>query len=456
MTTDDRPDRTLVSAVEERLATPTAKGLADAVAATVRSGELRPGDRLPPIRTVARELQLSPTTVSSAWRTLAQAGILRTDGRRGTRVGEPSAPRPDRYGQVPHAEEGIDLDLSTGVPDAALLPSLSAALRSLPDAEVPRTYLDDPVLPALREVVARDWPYETEHLLVIDGAMDGIDLVARTRLRLGDRVAVEDPCFPPLVDLLTSIGVTVVGIPVDEEGMDARVLAEQAAQGLAAVLLQPRAQNPTGVVLSADRSRALAEVCEQADALVVEDDSVGAISVADPVSLGTHVPERVVHVRSYSKSHGPDLRVAALTAPDHLVGQLLARRQLAQGWTSRLLQRVLLDLLTRTESIAAVARARDEYASRRRSLVAALADHGINCPGRDGLNLWVPVADETAALVHLAGHGIGVAPGSPFAVRPSDQPHVRLTAGLLREDPERVAGLVAAAAVARPWSPRLR
>lgn len=449
-------ERAVLSAVEERLDSVSAKGLADAVSAAARAGAIAPGDRLPPIRTVARELALSPTTVSAAWRDLARAGIIRTEGRRGTRVNAPAMPSPERYGRVLTAHEGIEQDLSTGVPDPALLPSLTAALAALPGAAVPRTYLDDPVLPELREVIATDWPYRAEHLAVVDGAMDGIELVARTALRFGDRVAVENPCFPPLVDLLTSLGVTVVGIPVDEEGMDAGALAEVAKGELAAVLLQPRAQNPTGVCLSSARAEELAAVCERADLLVVEDDSVGAISLTEPVSLGALVPDRTVHVRSYSKSHGPDLRIAALSAPHALVGELLARRQLAQGWTSRLLQRVLLDLLTRKESVAAVAAARTEYARRREALVAGLARRGITCPGTDGINVWVPVGDETAALVHLAGLGIGVAPGSPFAVGRPEVPHVRVTAGLVREGHDELAEALAQAALARSWSGRHR
>jgi len=151
-------------------------------------------------------------------------------------------------------------------------------------------------------------------------------------------------------------------------------------------------------------------------------------------------------VRSFAKSHGPDLRLAALSAPDELAARITMLRQLGQGWSSRLLQRVLLALLTDSSAIGAVARARDAYAERRAQLVDALAAEGIAVGGTDGINIWVPVGDETATVVRLASRGIGVAPGAPFAVLPGQPPHIRVTAGLLATDQAAVASAIADAA----------
>ena len=229
--------REVISAVEERLTDPSSRSLADAVAAVVRDGVLVEGDALPPIRAVAKELLISPTTVSSAWRILLRAGVIRTQGRRGTIVGAPSRPRSKRYAAVLAGDDGL-WDLSTGVPDAELLPPLGAALASLPTSATARSYLDDPVLPELREAVLADWPYAPDVLTIVDGAMDAIDLVVRTALRLGEQVAVENPCFPPLVDVLESVGVQVVGVPLDDAGMDPEALATAIKGGVTAVVLQ--------------------------------------------------------------------------------------------------------------------------------------------------------------------------------------------------------------------------
>jgi DNA-binding transcriptional MocR family regulator len=452
--------RALISEIESRLPEPTAKGLATAVSRTIRDGALRPGDRLPPIRRVAHELALSPTTVSAAWSVLARAGTIRTLGRRGTVVADTSGPRDGRYRQAVHPtlqhQTPFVLDLSTGVPDESLLPGLGPALRAVTSAGSPHSYLDDPVLPELHEVLVGSWPYEPPALAVVDGALDALDLVIRTTLTYGDRVVVEHPTFPPLLDLLEAAGAEVVGVPLDDQGMLPADLKEALAVPARAVLWQPRAHNPTGVSTSPERVRELADVLSTTDTLVIEDDSASAISTSPDVTLGTALPGQTVHIRSWSKSHGPDLRLAAMSGPEDLLAEVRWLRQLGQGWSSRLLQRVLLHLLTDPASQETVAKAQREYARRREGFVDRLADAGLTISCADGLNAWVPVYDEAAALVRLAAQGIGVAPGAPFAVLAEPQGHVRVTVGLIRDHLDDVAAQVAAAARTTAWGGRGR
>jgi DNA-binding transcriptional MocR family regulator len=448
--------KAVLSAIEQHLDEPSAHGLAQAVAAVIREGGLSAGDRLPPIRTVASELALSPTTVSAAWGRLARAGAVRTDGRRGTTVTDQSRPSASRYQQAFERPAALALDLSTGVPDAGLLPSLTRALASLTTAGTPGSYLDEPVLPELAEVLIAQWPYAVQRLAVVDGAMDGMELVARTALRFGDRVVVEHPCFPPMVDLLESVGAQVVPVRVDAEGLETDGLREALSAPVAAVFLQPRAQNPTGVSLTERRAGALAELLDGTATLVVEDDSAGAALGGETVSLGRWRPEHTAYIRSFSKSHGPDLRLAALSAPADLLRALEARRQVGQGWSSRLLQRILLSLLTDPAAVEEVEQAAREYARRRAVLVDALAEHGVDVDGTEGINVWVPVQDETAAVVRLASAGIGVTPGSPFTLLPGDRDHVRVTVGLAREGHAELAAQIAAAARTPGWRPGVR
>ena len=449
--------RELISHLEQRLTEPTARGLSQAVGAAIRDGVLVPGTKLPPIRTVAAQLTLSPTTVSAGWALLARSGSVRTDGRRGTRVVDASLPAASRYRSALERQAEMRLDLSTGVPDADLLPNLRAALEHLTTAGTPGSYLDEPVLPELVAVLRQDWPCVVADLTVVDGAMDGLDLVARTALRFGDRVVVEQPTFPPLVDLLESVGLVLVPVGMDTEGMTPEGLRDALASPVVAVFLQPRAHNPTGVTLSERRARELAALLAGRTTLVVEDDSAAGIALTPPLSLGRWIPDQTVHVRSFSKSHGPDLRLAAMSGPPDVMAAVESRRHVGQGWSSRLLQRILLSLLTDPEAIAAVAGARDEYARRRGALVHALARHDVVAGGTDGLNIWVPVHDEAAAMVRLASEGIGVAPGKAFTVRPTGQDHVRVTAGLVPvARAGDVARVLAAAARTTAWRPRTR
>ena len=445
-----------MSAIEERLEAPSARGLAHAVSRAVRDGALAPGAKLPPIRALAAQLGLSPTTVSAGWALLAHSGAIHTDGRRGTTVAGLQDPSPGRYRRALQRQLGFALDLSTGTPDPALLPNLGRALSELTTAGIPGSYLDDPVLPELLEVLLAQWPYPPAELMVVDGAMDGLDLVSRGLLRFGDCVVVEHPCFPPLLDLLESIGVEVSGVPVDEAGLCLEPLADALHGPIAAVFLQPRAQNPTGASMTEQRARDLAPILAQAGVPVVEDDSAGAVAASAPISLGQWIPDQVIHIRSFSKSHGPDLRLAAMSGPSDLLREIIHHRQLGQGWSSRLLQRALLSLLTEPTTVADVDRARDECTRRRDALVAALASCGVQVASGDGLNLWVPVNDESAAIVRLASQGVGVTPGSPFDVLPGGGDHVRVTVGLVADGHEELAQILAAAANTTSWGSRAR
>lgn len=429
---------------------PTARGLAGAVSRAIGAGVLTPGMKLPPIRQVARDLGLSPTTVSAAWHLLGRSGAIRTDGRRGTVIAEARATGPRRYRRALSRRTAFALDLSTGVPDPALLPDLSPALRRL-HATAPGSYLDDPVVPELETVLRERWPSDPERLTIVDGAMDALDRVASQLLRLGDRAVVEDPCFPPLLDLLDALGVQILGVPLDASGPVPERLAAQLEHQPVAVFLQPRAQNPTGVSWTPERLAELAAVLAAAPStVVVEDDSAGDIAYTECLSLGSALPDRTVHIRSFSKSHGPDLRLAAVAGPASILDCLLERRLLGQGWTSRLLQHLLLDLLTDEATVAGVSRAREEYARRRRLVTEPLRADGVGVDGTDGINLWLPVADEQAALLGLAADGIGAASGAAFTLG-AGPPRLRVTVGLVARAHAEVARCLALAAGAGGW-----
>lgn len=450
--------RAIISALEERLDSPTAKGLAQAVSRAIRDGSLSPGDQLPPIRRVAAELMVSPTTVSAAWQLLSRSGTIRSDGRRGTTIAPVGRAGGERYTRALRHESDVTLDLSTGIPDADLLPDLGPVLAGFTGSPTPGSYLDDPVLDELRTALLARWPYAVEDVLVVDGAMDALDLITRTLLRPGDLVVVETPGFPPMLDLLEDRGVEVAGVPLDETGLRLDDVASVLERRPAAIFLQPRGQNPTGVSMSPTRARRLAGLLRASSCFVVEDDSGGDIATSMPISLGAWIPDQVLHVRSFSKSHGPDLRLAAVSGPAELLAPVRHARALGQGWTSRLLQRALAGLLTDPAAGGLVDRARGEYARRRSLVVDRLAEHGIEVPGTDGLNIWVPVRDEAAAVLRLASQGIAVTPGSPFAVTgaASVEGHIRVTTGLIRADHATIADRIAEASRTGAWTAQHR
>ncbi|MFE3258471.1 PLP-dependent aminotransferase family protein [Nocardia sp. NPDC059091] len=468
MTAESAAD--LAAAAHDR----TAAGIAAGIGQRIRSGALAPGTRLPTVREVARELKVSPVTVNQAWRALAAAGAIVARGRAGTFVQDaphaPRAPAAGRYQRLhPHSDSVFRIDLSRGTPDPALLPDLTAALRGLGDDgridDLSATYLGEAVLPELEAAVRADWPARAERFTILDGALDAVDRLLAAHVRLGDAVAVENPCFPPFLDLLARLGARPVPIDLDESGMRPdRLAAALAARSPVLVLLQPRAQNPTGASLSARRVRELADVLADAAVVaggtpvIVEDDHSSGITHAPLRSLAARLPTRTVHIRSYSKSHGADLRLAAVGGPADLLDPLLERRMLGPGWTSRLLQRVLLHMLTDDAARTTVTTARGIYRARADALRKSLSHHDIRLPRGDGINLWFPVTDENAAMISLAAAGIKAAPGGPFEV--TDHPHtdhLRLTVAALADSviPE-VARHLATAAVAVPTYRRVR
>ncbi|WP_395245201.1 PLP-dependent aminotransferase family protein [Agromyces sp. MMS24-K17] len=430
--------------------------IAAGVARLITSGELAPGDRLPTVRALAGQLGVSPATVSQAWQALGRAGLLESRGRAGSFV------RRRDTTWLPPRTQGLAgylgdarLDLSRGTPDPTLLPDLSRALARVSASADTPSYHDLPVLPELERVLRDAWPNPVESITVVDGALDAVSRTLETVVRFGDRVAVENPGFPPFFDLLDALGAERVPVELDEGGVTPESLRAALDARPSAFLLQPRAQNPTGVSLSVARAEALARVIRDhrngADLVVIEDDHSGQISTAGDVSLGRWIPDRVVHVRSFSKSHGPDLRIAALGGPSAIVDRVVARRMLGPGWTSRMLQRILVDLLTDGQSIDEVAEARRRYFSRQRALATALATWGVEPSRSDGINTWLPVHDERSALVQLAAAGIRVAPGGPFFATDAPGRHfVRVTVGLVRDGAPDVAAALAAAALPTP------
>lgn len=437
-----------IDGIEDR--TPVA--IAAHVARLISSGRLAPGERLPTVRQLAGALAVSPATISHAWQALASVGLIVSRGRSGTFV-LGTAPRwlPARSRSMAGQSGEVRLDLSRGTPDPLLLPSLGPALSRLQEHAVTPSYQAPPVIPELLAVLGRTWPYPAEALTVVDGALDAVSRSLEQVTRFGDRVIVETPGFPPFFDLLDQLGLERLPVAIDEHGIVPAEFHAALRRSPAAVILQPRAQNPTGASMPAERAaelaRLLCSVPQAAGTIVIEDDHSGEISIAPDVSLGRWLPDRVLHVRSYSKTHGPDLRIAALGGPAELIDAIVARRMLGPGWTSRMLQGILHDLLTEGDSMAQVSEARRIYFARQRALRVALAECGLTVPQADGINMWLPVHDEREALVHLAAAGIRVAGGSPFLAGEHSGEFIRVTAAALPADVDFVAAALVQAAL---------
>ncbi|GAA2587419.1 aminotransferase class I/II-fold pyridoxal phosphate-dependent enzyme [Streptomyces lienomycini] len=425
----------------------TGRGAAEISASVERavgSGELEPGQSLPPMRELAQRLGVNPNTVAVAYRTLRERGVIETAGRRGSRVRAKPATTGREFIRV-SVPEGVR-DVSDGNPDPALLPALGpvfAAAAEQGDRE-PVLYGHAPVDPELAAVARAELDADgvpDGPVAVTSGSLDAMERVLAAHLKPGDAVAVEDPGWGSLLDLVPALGLRAVAVGVDDQGPLPEDVRRVLAAGARALVVTDRAQNPTGAAVGPARARALRSVLrDHPGTLLIEDDHGHGI-VDLPLHPLAGTTSHWAFVRSAAKACGPDLRLAVLTGDPVTLDRVRGRQRLGPGWVSRITQRAVARLWA---DGPAGPRAAGVYGRRRDALLGALAEHGVAAYGRSGLNAWIPVPDETGAVARLLHAGWAVAPGARF--RLSAPPGIRITVSTLgEEDAGPLAAAVAAA-----------
>lgn len=407
--------------------------IAASVERAVGAGELEPGQPLPPMRELAVELGVNPNTVAAAYRSLRERGVIETAGRRGSRVRSKPATTGREYIRV-EVPEGVR-DVANGNPDPALLPPLGPAFAAAAEQgdREPVLYGDATVDPELarlaRGALAVDG-VPADPLVVASGSLDVIERVLAAHLKPGDTVAVEDPGWGSLLDLVPALGLRVAPVGVDDEGPLAEDVRQALTAGARALIVTDRAQNPTGASVTAPRARALrAVLADHPDTLLIEDDHGHGI-VDLPLHPLAGVTRHWAFVRSVAKAYGPDLRLAVLTGDEITVDRVHGRHRLGPGWVSRITQRAVVSLWA--EEVLDTAKVAAAYRERRDRLIEALAARGVEAHGRSGLNVWIPVQDETGAVARLLHSGWAVAPGARF--RMAAPQGIRVTVASLRAD----------------------
>ncbi len=433
----------------EQIAESSAAGIAAAISRLVRHGELKPQTRLPTVRALAPRLDVSPATVSAAWATLRKQRVVAGGGRQGTWVlGGLAVPRPTRYENISRLWPDQTLNLTRAIPDPDLLPDMSAAfVHALRDPDL-HSYEVVSISAPLRAAAARTWPFETDQWMCVNGGYEGLLLLMRTTVVPGEHVAIEEPATPRLLDILDNVGARPIPVATDAEGPVPASLRDALQQDPVAFIYEPRSSSHFGASVTPSRRDELAALLAGTDTLVIEDDGLGELSSFEYHGIAEVLPEQSVLVRSYSKSHSPDLRLAVMAGAAEPIERVRVYRQFGSGWTSRVLQNALAWLLDDDLSKTAVATARTTYRERRDHLTELLAVRGVQATGVDGLAIWVPVRSEHEALLVLASHGIAVAGASASWTKPGP-PAIRVATGLPIPAPDQVADAVARAVQAR-------
>jgi DNA-binding transcriptional MocR family regulator len=416
-----------------------ASEIATGIESAITAGRLPAGSPLPTVRDLAGQLGVNPNTVASAYRTLRERGTVETHGRNGTRVR--NRPATSAAGHSLALPAGT-VDLSSGNPDPALLPRLQPR-----PVTHPALYGDpalDPGLVRQGERLLGCDGIDSTHLLCTFGALDGIDRILAAHLRPGDAVAVEDPGWTQLLDLLAADRMTVLPVPVDDDGADPHALAEALAAGARAFIATTRAQNPYGAATTAERATALHDVLSGHPDVVTIDDDHGADLSADPPRPMAGATRHWAYLRSASKAYGPDLRISLLAADATTHDRVGGRLRHTSRHVSRIIQGTWSDALADHPTQRLIQSAAEKYDERRAALLDALAARGVEAHGRSGLNVWVPVPDESAALSALLASGYAAAPGAWFRIRSGSALRVT-TATLDPQDAPRVADALASA-----------
>lgn len=393
----------------------TASEIFNSIRQHIIAGTLQAEDALPPVRELASELNVNRNTVAAAYKRLITAGLAQSLGRNGTVIkGNPS----------PVALEGgnpdtLLYDLSGGNPDPQRLPDLSRYFARL--SRTPHLYGDAPVSPELHAWALR-WLQEAMpgpgEIDITSGALDAIERLLWAHLLPGDSVAVEDPCFLSSINMLRYAGFNASPVSVDSEGMQPEKLEQALSQGAQAVILTPRAHNPTGCSLSARRAATLQNILARyPQVLVIVDDHFALLSSSSWQPVIAQTTQHWAVIRSVSKTLGPDLRLAVVASDSVTSAKLRLRLNAGSQWVSHLLQDLVCACLTDPDYQHRLAQTRQFYAARQQKFASALLQHGIAISPGDGLNAWLPLeAHSQATAFTLAKAGWLVREGEAFGV----------------------------------------
>lgn len=411
----------------------TANEIFDSVRLHVQSGELQPGDTLPPVRELAVSLAINRNTVAAAYKRLVTSGLAQSLGRNGTVIAAPNF-QPAREGNAPQTRL---IDISGGNPAPDRLPDVRRYVSAI-DA-TPRLYGDAAINARLSAWAANwmadDHPADGE-INLASGAVDAVERLLCAHLLPGDSVAVEDPCFLSSINMLRYAGFSPAPVAVDHDGMRANALESALQNGARAVIITPRAHNPTGCSLSAARAAALCEVLSRyPQVMVIVDDHFALLSAADWHPVIPDTTRRWALVRSLSKALGPDLRMAMIACDTTTSAHLRLRLNPGSQWVSHLLQDLAFACLIDDHFQEMLEENRRFYASQQRKMATALHECGVHhVLAGDGLNLWLPLTGPSQPVAFLlAQAGWLVREGEPFGLQTPSH-GLRLSLSTLNDD----------------------
>ncbi|MDO5639356.1 MAG: aminotransferase class I/II-fold pyridoxal phosphate-dependent enzyme [Neisseria sp.] len=406
----------------------TAVNIAQSIEQLIRLQKWPPGFRLPTVRVLADDLGVNPNTVSAAYKQLRDAGIIATDGRRGSFVPEKAA-----TGWQQMAIPAGLADLASGNIDRRLLPKIDPAmLANYNLAADVGSHGDSPALIAFIQHWLQQHCQISAEPYLFFGSLDIIERALTQRCLPGAKVLIEDPCWPPAITLLHHLRLQAVPLAMDAEG--AKIPDEATLRSASAIILTARAHSPTGICYSRARWQQWQQALSRHSALLIIDDHWGALS-RQPFHGMQDFANEWIYSTSTSKFLGTDFRIAVAAGSSPILPAMKTRFTLGPRWISKLLQHLALSIWQNLDSdglnhIAA------SYARRRHLLLNALTVHHIRLPWQpergEGMHIWLPVPNEPQIIQALAAKGWAVQSGAPISL--TKQPAIRITISNLSDE----------------------
>jgi DNA-binding transcriptional MocR family regulator len=452
-------------------ATPLYLTVAADMAALISAGSLKPLDRVPSVRQLARQRRVSITTAVASLRELEQRGLIEARPKSGYFVARRRpAPEPPVEVELPkRARLAGTQAMLKRLAEASLTPGIARLGQALPDpalfpqaalrASLQRAARRDPRLLgeypmrmggslALREQIARHYAHVgvavgAEEIIVTNGCMEALTLAVRTVAKPGDTIAVESPTYFGFLQIAESLGVKVIEIPTHpSDGLSLEALRELLAgrggRDVRAVAVTPNFSNPTGACMATARKRELVRICDAADIVLIEDDVYGDVPFEGPRPLPCKAFDkqgRVLLCSSFSKTLAPGSRLG-FVVPGRYRDTLRAAKHMASGATALLQQEMLADYLAAGRYERHLRQLRRALAQQARQLSQCVQDAfpagtRLTQP-QGGYVLWVelPGGIDTLALYDEAlRQRVDYVPGALFSASGRYSNCLRLNAG---------------------------
>ena len=436
--------------------TPMYQQLGDHLYELIEKNILKPNTKLPPIRSLATNLKINPSTVVNAYKYLENKGVVYSQMGSGTYV----APIPVECLQMPSIHSSNQSPISMTIPmttSALNFASMSPSTDLFPVADFKQalnevldrdkgdafSYQDTQGYFPLRKTICRliqksNISTSPEKIQIISGAQQGIDLISKALLRYGDMVFIEKPTYNGAVAAFQSRGAKMIEIPLEKDGMDMDTLE------IYLKLYHPKFiymmtyyQNPTGISYSPEKKRKLLDLAEQYDVYIIEDDYLSDMFFIHqptiPLKALDH-KNRVIYIKSFSKNFMPGLRLGFMILPKTLFQQVLAAKQTTDIATSGLLQRTFERYISlhlweeHVEKVRKVYQFRYEYLLEK--IEKKLKNRVLYTPPNGGLSLWLQLPKNISMEIFcdlLLQKQIIIAPGSLFSFSPGHESYFRLS-----------------------------